>query len=131
MPSSNSAMANNLFKLGHFFDESTYLEKATQMLKNVLPFMKDYGSGYSNWGILLLNEVFGVYEIAITGAKADEKRIELEKHYIPNKILLGGTTGSLPLLNDKWGDETRIFICQNRTCQIPVEHISDALEQIT
>ena len=43
------------------------------MLKNVLPFMKDYGSGYSNWGILLLYEVFGIYEIAITGSEAEEK----------------------------------------------------------
>jgi uncharacterized protein YyaL (SSP411 family) len=101
------------------------------MLKNVLPFMKAYGSGYSNWAILLLNEVFGIYEIAITGSKAEEKRLELEKYYIPNKILLGGGSGSLPLLADKWGDETRIFVCQNRTCQMPVQHVTDALKQIT
>jgi uncharacterized protein len=131
IPSSNSAMANNLFKLGHFFDDREYLRKASQMLKNVQPFMKDYGSGYSNWGNLLLNEVFGIYEIAITGEEAGMKRAELERYYIPNKILLGGTSGSLPLLQDKWSDKTRIFICQNRTCQMPVEHISDALKQIT
>ena len=131
MPSSNSAMANNLFKLGHFFDDRSYLDKASQMLKNVLPFMKAYGSGYSNWAILLLNEVFGIYEIAITGANAEEKRLELEEYYIPNKILLGGKAGSLPLLIDKWGGKTRIFVCQNRTCQMPVEHVTDALKQIT
>ncbi|NEU08341.1 thioredoxin domain-containing protein [Flavihumibacter sp. R14] len=131
MPSSNSTMANNLFKLGHFFDDREYLDKAAQMLKNVQPFMKAYGSGYSNWGILLLNEVFGIYEIAITGDKAEARREELEKYYIPNKILLGGNEGSLPLLQDKWGDKTRIFVCQNRTCQMPVEHVDDALKQIT
>lgn len=131
MPSSNSAMANNLFKLGHFFGDQNYLDKASQMLKNVLPFMKSYGSGYSNWAILLLNEVFGIYEIAITGSEAETLRAEMEKYYIPNKILLGGSAGSLPLLHDKWGDKTRIFICQNRTCQMPVEHVSDALKQIT
>jgi uncharacterized protein YyaL (SSP411 family) len=131
MPSSNSTMANNLFKLGHFFDDQSYLDKAAQMLRNVLPFMKSYGSGYSNWAILLLNEVFGIYEIAVTGNEAEAKRAELENYYIPNKILLGGTAGSLPLLQDKWNDKTRIFICQNRTCQIPVEHVSDAIKLIT
>ena len=130
MPSSNSTMANNLFKLGHFFDDRDYLDKASQMLKNVQPFMKAYGSGYSNWAILLLNEVFGIYEIAITGDESEEKRVELEKHYIPNKILLGGKDGSLPLLQDKWGERTRIFVCQNRTCQMPVEQVDDALKQI-
>ena len=92
--------------------------------------MKAYGSGYSNWAMLLLNEVFGIYEIAITGKESEAKRAELEKHYIPNKILLGGREGSLPLLQDKWGDRTRIFVCQNRTCQLPVENIDDALKQI-
>lgn len=131
MPSSNSAMANNLFKLGHFFDQQDYLAKSAQMLKNVLPFMKAYGSGYSNWATLLLYQVAGIYEIAITGPNAEVRRKELEKFYIPNKILLGGKAGSLPLLKDKWGEETRIFVCQNRTCQMPVEHVSDALKQIT
>ena len=87
-------------------------------------------SGYSNWASLLLMRIFGIYEIAITGEEADFKRQELEKNYIPNKILLGGKAGSLPLLQDKWDDKTRIFVCQNRTCQMPVEHVSDALKQI-
>ena len=102
IPSSNSMMAHNLFKMGHLYDQKEYLNISSQMLRNVHPQIKSYGSGYSNWASLLLYHVFGVYEIAITGTAAEEKRMELEKYYIPNKILLGGSSGTLPLLKDKW-----------------------------
>ena len=79
---------------------------------------------------MLLNEVFGLNEIAITGTKAEEKRREFENYFIPNKILLGGSSGTLPLLQDKWTDETKIFVCKNRTCQLPVTEVKEALKQI-
>ncbi len=128
--SSNSAMANNLFKLGHFFDDENYLRISDQMIRTVQPQIIKYPSGYSNWASLLLNRIFGIYEIAITGPEAEQRRIELEKHYIPNKILLGGTAGTLPLLQDKRDTETKIYVCQNRTCSLPVTTIIDAINQI-
>jgi uncharacterized protein YyaL (SSP411 family) len=130
IPSSNSMMAHNLFKLGHFYAQDEYLNISGQMLRNVHSQIKTYGSGYSNWASLLLFNVFGVYEIAITGTGAEEKRMELEKHYIPNKILLGGSSGTLPLLKDKWASETKVYVCQNRTCLLPVIEVIDAIKQI-
>ena len=130
IPSSNSMMAHNLFKMGHFYDQKEYLNMSRQMLRNVHPQIKSYGSGYSNWASLLLYHVFGVYEIAITGTAAEEKRMELEKYYIPNKILLGGSSGTLPLLKDKWASETKIYVCQSKTCLLPVIEVIDAIKQI-
>ena len=130
IPSSNSMMAHNLFKMGHLYDQKEYLNMSRQMLRNVHPQIKSYGSGYSNWASLLLYHVFGVYEIAITGTAAEEKRMELEKYYIPNKILLGGSSGTLPLLKDKWASETKIYVCQNKTCLLPVIEVIDAIKQI-
>lgn len=130
IPASNSVMAHNLFKLGHFFDDSSYREIATQQLRNVYPHIKQYGSAYSNWATLVLNEVFGVFEIAITGNKADEKRRELEKYFIPNKILLGGTSGTLTLLHDKWSDHTKLFICKGNACGLPCTEVDEAIKQI-
>ncbi|WP_423147781.1 thioredoxin domain-containing protein [Rubrolithibacter danxiaensis] len=130
IPGSNSVMANNLFKLGHFFDEDKFLRRADQMLVNVFPRIKTYGSAYSNWANLLLNKVFGIYEIAITGPLAEEKRRELEHFYIPDKIILGGSSGTLPLLQDKFSKDSKIFVCKNRTCQLPVTEVSEALKQI-
>ena len=130
IPSSNSMMAHNLFKMGHLYDQKEYLNISSQMLRNVHSQIKTYGSGYSNWASLLLYHVFGVYEIAITGITAEEKRMELEKYYIPNKILLGGSSGTLPLLKDKWASETKIYVCQSKTCLLPVIEVIDAIKQI-
>lgn len=130
IPSSNSAMALNLFRLGHFFQRSDYLEQADVMLGNIFTEIKTYGPGYSNWSILLLYKVLGVYEIVITGLQFEEKRNEIEKNFIPDKILLGGSSGTLPLLQDKWGDSTKIFVCKNRTCRLPVTEVAEALKQI-
>jgi len=130
IPASNSVMAHNLKKLGLLFDNEQYLDMSAQLLRNVFPQIAKYGSSYSNWCMLLLNEVFGTYEVAITGELAEEKRRELEKNYIPNKIILGGKKGSLPLLSDKFNDNTRIYICKDKTCGLPAENIGDALKQI-
>jgi uncharacterized protein YyaL (SSP411 family) len=130
IPASNSVMAHNLKKLGLLFDNEHYLDISAQLLRNVVPQIAQYGSSYSNWCMLLLNEVFGINEIAVTGEEAEQFRAELEKNYIPNKIILGGKKGSLPLLLNKFAATTRIFICKNKTCGLPSENIEEALKQI-
>ncbi|RCH55381.1 thioredoxin domain-containing protein [Mucilaginibacter hurinus] len=129
-PASNSAMARNLKKLGLLFDEEMYHEISAQLLSNIVPHLPKYGSGYSNWIILLMDEVFGVYEIAVTGDDAEKYRKEVENRYIPNKIMLGGSTGSLPLLQNKFASQTQIFICRDKTCGLPANSTAEALKQI-
>ncbi len=130
IPSSNSIMAHNLYKLGHLFDNQRYIDISSRMLSNVFPKIRKYGSGHSNWASLLLNIVYGVNEIAITGPQFENRRKEMEQHFIPNKIILGGITGTLPLLAGKWDKETRVFVCKNKTCLVPVNTIAEALKQI-
>lgn len=130
IPASNSVMARNLKKLGLLFDNEQYLEVSAQLLRNVMPHMVKFGSSYSNWFMLLTDEVFGVNEIAITGNNAENLRAEMEKNYIPNKIMLGGKKGSLPLLQGKFGQATQIFVCKDKTCGLPVNDITGALKQI-
>lgn len=130
IPSSNSVMAQNLQKLGLFYDDEEYSKRAGTMLTAVLPSIKTYGSAYSNWSIQLLNEVFGINEIAIVGSDLKSEKIELHKIYIPNKITLGGTKSDLPLLKNKQSEQTKIYICRNKTCQLPVSTIAEAIKFI-
>ncbi len=129
-PSSNSSMARNLKKLGLFFGDEKYLQISAQLLRNIMPHLGSYPSSYSNWVTLLQEELFGTYEVAITGPDFENTRKELENNYIPNKIMLGGKKGSLPLLQDKFGAVTQIFICKDKTCGLPALTIADALKQI-
>ena len=98
------------------------------MLKSVLPRIKSYGSAYSNWATQLLNEVYGINEIAITGKETEGIKAEFNQTYIPNKIVLGGTTSKLPLLAGKQGEDTKIYICRNKTCQLPVNTVAEAIK---
>ncbi|RZM26993.1 MAG: thioredoxin domain-containing protein [Pedobacter sp.] len=130
IPSSNSVMAQNLHKLGLFFDEQLYTDKASAMLAAVHPQIKTYGSAYSNWAIQLMEVISGINEIALTGNDMEEVKRQLNAHYIPNKITLGGTNSSLPLLKDKQSNETKIYICRNKMCQLPVSSVDEALQLI-
>ena len=125
-------MAKGLFLLGHYFYNKEYAAKAEQMLKNVVDEIPGYAPGYSNWGILMLNMVNTFYEVAITGEKANELKVDFSKNYIPNKLLVGSTKEStLPLLDSKFTkDQTRIFICIDKACKAPTTEVEKALKQI-
>jgi uncharacterized protein YyaL (SSP411 family) len=123
-------MARNLKKLGSLFNHEQYLQISAQLLRNIVPHLARYGSSYSNWIMLLTEEIYGTYEVAIVGDDSEDLRKDFEKNYVPNKIMLGGKKGSLPLLQDKFAAGTQIYICKDKTCGLPVTTIIDALKQI-
>jgi len=132
IPASNSSMAKGLFRLGHLLDRQDLLDISEQQLKNMTDQMVTYGSSYSNWGMLMLDQVNPFYEVAITGNGALEFNKQFGQHYIPNKMLLGAKNNSeLPLLEGKFFDgASTIFVCVNKSCQLPVESVDEALKQI-
>ena len=125
-------MADNLFKLGHFFEQSDYVEKSRQMLHNILPKIEQYPPGYYQWLNNMLNYVGPFYEIAITGTQAKQKSLELFQYYIPNKILAFSTSPStLALLKDRYvPGNTYIYLCVDNTCQLPVTNVKEILKKI-
>jgi len=130
IPASNSTIAIALYKLGSFYDNQEYKDMASQMLTNVYSDMTGYASGYTNWGILCMNIIEPYFEVAITGSNWQDKVAELNENYLPNKILLGGSKGGLPLLEGKFGEETTIYVCVNKACMKPVTAVSEAIDQM-
>ena len=132
IPASNSSMAKTLFLLGELYYDKNYTDKSKQMLKNIEAQIPQYISGYSNWGILMLNNVKPFYEVAISGKKAHQRRMKLNANYIPNKLIIGSTkSSSLPLLEMKdVNGMTMIYVCYNKVCQSPVKTVDEALLQI-
>ena len=131
IPASNSAMARALFTLGHLFDRPEWIAMSDQMLANVKDRMSEYPQGYGNWAQLALGDVFPLHEIAITGPDCIVLRQEFGRHYIPERIFLGGPGPSaLPLLEGKFLGNTTIFVCENKVCQLPVSTVNEALEQL-
>ncbi|MEO0403500.1 MAG: thioredoxin domain-containing protein [Bacteroidota bacterium] len=129
IPSANSQMAKNLFLLGTLYDNNEWKSRAEKMVLSVQENI-DYGQNYSNWAQLALWMEGPFHEIAITGPQSIAIARKMQTHYLPSAIVLGGTEGTLPLLEGKFFEGTTIFVCQNKTCQLPVTEINDALDQI-
>ena len=132
IPSSNSIMANNLFKLSLYFDNKKYFNSSQQMINNIKDQIELYPSGFSNWMNLILNINKNFYEIAIVGDNAIKKIKELNENYLPNKIIIGSLESNpLPLLKNRFVEgETYIYVCVNKACKMPVKTVKEALELI-
>ncbi|NNE30114.1 MAG: thioredoxin domain-containing protein, partial [Saprospiraceae bacterium] len=132
IPGSNSSIARALHKLGLYYYNQDYLDKAQKMLNNIMPNLIESGQPgfYSNWCGMLLDQVNPPYEIAIVGQDFGTPQKALLGKYLPNKILLGGPDeGSLELLKEKLQDgETLIYVCQNKVCKFPVSDPDKAMD---
>ncbi len=130
IPASASTIVRQLFKLGLLYDKQEWTEIAEQIFANVFPSIKRYGSAYSNWAIQLTELVYGTNEIALTGKDATDWRKEIDRHYVPNKLTLGGTKSTLPLLSDRQGLESKAYLCRHSTCSLPQDSVTSILELI-
>lgn len=132
IPASNSSIAKSLFRLGLHLENEKHTDMSKKMLTNVLNEIPNYGAGYSNWGMLLLNLTQPFYEIAIVGKSVDEKRKAFNKHYLPNVIFAGSANESLlPLLKNRTLEgQTFIYVCTNKACLQPVTETEQAIQQM-
>ncbi len=132
IPASNSIMANNLFKLSHYYSNKEYENQAKQMLTNMIPNIGNSPSSYSNWLQLMSNYTSPYFEVAIAGSEGLEKMQQLNTYYLPN-ILVAGTMSesTIPLLQNRFiEDGTYIYVCVNGTCKLPLTEVEKSIELI-
>jgi uncharacterized protein YyaL (SSP411 family) len=126
IPSSNSAMAKNLFVLGKYFGETNYIEKSEQMLSGIQNKIETNPIYYSNWLQLYLWNIQPFYEIVVTGNNSDGVLSELKEQYLPNVIFAKAEKNSkLPITKGRYSKEFNIYKCMNSTCNLPVKTINE------
>ena len=132
MPSPNASMILNQLKLGHILYDIKALEYVDRALETVVPALVEDAANYSEWGRLLLHRTYPYYEIAVVGKKAIAMAGELHSEFLPNTLIVASEEESdLPLFEDRFfEDDTYIFVCQNNTCKLPVNSVSDAIGQL-
>lgn len=133
IPSSNSVMARNLFTLGVILDREDWKKQATEMVSKLSSLITGEPGYMCHWGVLLSEIINQPVEIVISGENAKTQRAELHTYYLPYSITVGSATKSnLPLLQGREPKpgETLIYICRNKTCQLPVTTIDEALAQL-
>jgi uncharacterized protein YyaL (SSP411 family) len=134
IPASNSIMAENLFQLGMMLDYQDYGRIADKMLSKMKKLLHNDVQWVTNWAALYCLKAVPTAEIAIIGSDADAMRKDLDRFFIPNKIMMGTTTSSdLPLLQNRSdiNAKTAIYICYDKTCQLPVTEVEEALNQLS
>jgi uncharacterized protein YyaL (SSP411 family) len=101
-------------------------------VKNVIDDIKKTPGYYSNWAQAFALQIHKPYEVAIIGNNWEEKLLEFHQQYLPNTIFMGGISeGNLGLLQNKLvKGKTMIYVCENKTCDRPVEKVEDAIKQI-
>lgn len=129
LPSSNSEMAKNLYKLSILLKNEKYMAFSEQMLSNITDGMEMYGSGYSNWADLYLFFLHPPKEIGIHGPQAETYTRELKSKFLPDVI----NFGSCDAKSDRFSGQhkkgkTLIYKCVDKTCDLPVENLNE-LEQ--
>ena len=133
VPASNSSLAKGLFTLGTYYEDIHYTEVAQKMTQGALKELERYGSGYSNWALLVMQFTFPTNEVVITGNNSEVLRKEMMQHYLPNVVFAGSKTeqSNLPLLEKRLVEgKTYIYVCTNKSCRLPVESVTEALNQI-
>ncbi len=132
IPAGNSAMANNLFHLGHLLYDEAYLARSRTMLAAATEAMQQYAAFYYGWFNLYQLHLVEPFEVVIMGDDYDPVRQQLAQEFLPATLLLGGDKeGELALLKDKRvPGKTLIYVCVNKTCQLPVDEAGQALAQM-
>ena len=133
IPASNSAMATNLYRLSILLDEKTYEEMAVRMMNRMTKLLASEPSYLSNWAALYLEMHQPTAEIVIIGDESRELSKRFHTLFYPNRLILGTDNGSnLPLLKERNAidGKTTIYVCFDKTCQLPVHEVEEAYQQL-
>lgn len=133
IPASNSIMAQNLYTLGKMLDRDDYIEVSDKMLSKMTKLLLADVQWVTNWAALYCQRAVPTAEIAVVGGDADEMRKDFDRFFVPNKIVMGTTSSStLPLLQNRTdiNAKTAIYVCYDKTCQLPVTKVEEALNQL-
>ncbi len=133
IPASNSVMAHNLHTLGNLLDKQDWIDQSIKMTSKLASIIESEPGYMSNWGILLSEIIHGMSEAVISGEDALTFRYRLHQYFLPFTITVGTRDKSeLALLagRDAKPNQTLIYVCHNKTCQLPVDNPADAIAQL-
>ena len=121
-PSGNGIMALNLQYLGIVFNESSWIERADQMVATLSNAIIKYPTSFGIWSSFLQQKANGIKEIVLTGKEIMQSLPIVINKYVPNKIIQTSTKkNNLPLIDNKFVEEENTFyLCENYCCSQPL-----------
>lgn len=127
-PSANAIMAQNVYVLGKYFIDDSYVSLSRSMLNNVSVLLSKGGAYYANWSMLYGWHADSPHEMSIVGENWEDTLKEINKEFIPGVILSGGNNGTIAILKDKQTIDTQaLYVCKDKVCQLPVSDLAEVL----
>ena len=130
IPSSNSIMCRNLLTLSQLFLDVRYRSISLEMLDLIAPRVSQYGSGFSNWMLAILDAFGDAKEVVVVGDDAVSFANAIDQKRKSNWLLVASVRGEgLPVVEGRWQEgKTLIYVCENNACLEPVESVEAALK---
>jgi hypothetical protein len=134
LPAGNSELVHNLLRMSHLTGLPVYRSEAITLIRPLVNALEKYGTSFGNWARALLYVVYPGHEIAVTGPTARAMARPLIAELRPNTPVMAAdteTSARFPLLAERYdANKTRIFICRDFVCALPVTSLSEARKQL-
>ena len=129
IPSSNSVMASNLFRLSMLGRGSDYGAIAENMMNAMAEKTVRHPYSFAGWASLFsdINLPFG--QIVVTGPKAKDVVRELARLYLPNSVMAAAEKPNAGELfkNRHIEGKTAIYLCIETSCELPVSSTDELM----
>jgi uncharacterized protein YyaL (SSP411 family) len=125
IPAGNSVACRCLIKLGRLLGKRKFEERAGKMLSEISGSI-DFAPGFSNWLLALIESQTDSVDVVFTGPEANSNCAEFQKKLNPFVLVAASTLESeLPLFQGRAGNKSAIYVCRNRSCNLPIYRVED------
>jgi uncharacterized protein YyaL (SSP411 family) len=137
IPSGGAMAAEVLVRLAAFTGEGKYRSAAESALRDVAAYARRYPTAFAQWLNALVFVTGDAVEIAIAGEPTSSDGRALlavaRAGYRPLSVLAAGTSGVVPLLDERPLRDGRAtaYVCRNFACRAPVTEPADLAAQLT
>jgi uncharacterized protein len=132
-PSGNAVMAFNLYSLGLLAGNLAYSDFAKMMVDRMSDQIEKLCPWHSRWALEALLYEKGRNEVVFAGAGAGRMLLSWMQNYQPESLVAGAENSSdLSLLAGRFpeDDSTLIYVCRNRSCELPVTNVEEAINLV-
>ncbi|MEE9439158.1 MAG: thioredoxin domain-containing protein [Saprospiraceae bacterium] len=132
MPSGNATMVGILHDIGLITDNEQYTHLSQQIVNTLYQKTIDSPLHHAELLALSITKHNGPMEISVIGENHKKYASQINKVFLPEKILMSSKepNSNYPLLQKKQEDKTLIYICQNKSCKMPVDNMNDFNELV-
>jgi uncharacterized protein YyaL (SSP411 family) len=128
-PSGNALMAENLYTLSIFFDNTAWRTRTEKMFGLVKDIAEKYPASFGFWNLVMQAFIYGIKELVVIGKNYSKLCREVLSEYLPLTLIQAASAGEdyWPLLKNKVvpTNQTKIYICENYQCLKPVESFEE------